>query len=126
MSHENYSPLNFRDKDSLWCVWCAEVRAALVDCIANKLGKPATSLPMLSDQQLWEGFCAAVKGEDLAMATPAMVNLSDGERFAISLGVSRSTNHLPVGGCFGEIYESAGVDIFGEVAECRRKLANNE
>ncbi|MBC3833597.1 hypothetical protein H8K33_18975 [Undibacterium amnicola] len=60
MSHENYSPLNFRDKDSLWCVWCAEVRAALVDCIANKLGKPATSLPMLSDQQLWDGFCAEV------------------------------------------------------------------
>ena len=90
--------------------WCPEVRAAFADGIAIGLGVPVTSLPMLTDAQLWQGFRAAVDSKKTHIGTPLCKMLNMGEHFAVSLGVSLHTQNFPTGGCLSETMESVGVD----------------
>lgn len=112
MNKRTNPKFNSRLDNALNSAWSAEVRAALVEGIAASIAIPVTSMPMLSDKQLWEGFKAAIKSKKVSFCRDLCMNLTLGELFAIVLGVNLDLHHLPTGECIGEITDSAGVDMY--------------
>lgn len=101
-------------RSSLGCEgYTVGVCAALLCMVSAYSGKTTQEIGSLSGSQLWSlagaGFKATLKLPDLPM--PVREYLCSGERLAIIIGLCALRDSLPTGGCLGEIYESAGVDI---------------
>jgi hypothetical protein len=89
------------------------VCAALLFMVSVYTGKTPQEIGGLSGQQLWELVGAGFKTKLKILDLPKPVDdyLCTGEQFAIRLGLYAFSKTLPTGGCLGEIFDSAEVDI---------------
>lgn len=100
----------WRGRGALWSDWGVDVRIVLADTIASGLGVGIASLPMLTDQQLWEGYKAVCQSGSVPHNRELLKRLTMGECFGITVGKFLDSPHLPVGGCITETLYSAGLD----------------
>lgn len=83
-------------------------RLAMLYAIADTLGKPPSTLPPMSDAQLWQSFKSLPNRPYYHAIPPEVRNqLNPGDFFAFELGRWMDSSAFPEGGHFEEIEEHA-------------------